>query len=149
MRSDIPAEEAAKLARELERLPADLRATVEAAIDARYPSVEQETEERREREKQHRKEDAEHHRELAAKVERALGGEWGDDVRREVDEATREVRHSILVLADWAKRARKHDPLTKIEWASVRAAVEARAVRYALAAATKIIVKVARERRTP
>jgi hypothetical protein len=143
MRNDLPPD----LVANIQALPPGLREAAEKAIDLKYPTVESDAAERRERERQQRREDAELHRELASKVERALEGEWGDDVRRAVDELTRQVRAQVLVLADWAKRARKREPLTKIEFVTARQAVDATAVRYALAATKKIIGQAERERK--
>jgi hypothetical protein len=143
MRPDLPAD----IAENLRRLPPDLREAAEKAIDATLVTPETEAHARREREKQLRKEDAEVQRELAWKVERALEGEWGDDVRRAVDQIVREVKPSVLVLADWAKRHRRREQLTRIEWLTARLAFESAAVRYALAAAKKVIAPAERERK--
>jgi hypothetical protein len=143
VRPDLPPE----LIRSLERLPPGLRKAAERAVDAHYPTVEEETEERRARERSKRIADAHAQRELADLAERALEGEWGDDVRRAVDEIVREVRAGVLVLADWSKRARRRDTLTRIEFAAARQAFESRPVRYALAAAKKIIDSAERQRR--
>lgn len=143
MRPDLPPE----LRESLAKLPPGLREAAERAADARYPTPETEAADRRERDRELMKKDAEEQRELAAKVERALGGEWGDDTRRAVHELTVDVRSSVLVLADWAKRARRHESLTPIEWATCKQAFRSTAVRYALAAAKKVIAEADRGRR--
>jgi len=143
VRPDLPAD----IVENLRRLPPDLREAAEKAIDATLLTPETEAQARKERDLQHRKEDAEDQRDLAAKVERALGGEWGDDIRRAVDLIVREVKPQVLVLADWAKRHSRREQLTRIEWVTARAAFESGPVRYALAAAKKVIAPAERERK--
>lgn len=142
MRSDIPQE----LAEKLKALPPDLRPAVEAAIDAQYPTEEQAEQDRRVRELEARRRDARHHQKLAGKVDRALQGEWGDDVRRAVNELVSQVRQQVDVLIDWHRR-RFRKAITKIEWVAIRQAFESSPVRWALAAAQKPIREAEKERR--
>lgn len=143
MRSDLPP----ALVRSIQALPPGLREAAERAADVNYPTVEQETQERHDRERRQRMEAALEQRELAAVAARALEGEWGDDIRKAVDVAIGETRPQVLVLAGWARRAAKREPLTRVEFAACRQAFDSPSVRYGLARAKQIIHEAERERR--
>jgi len=145
MRRDIPED----LQKRGEQLPSDLRQAWQEFVDIAYPTEDEREEAAREREKAEWRREATRACDLATLVARALDGEWGDDVRRAVDELVRDVKPEVALLAEWGKRATSGDRLTEVEFAAARNAVTSTRVRYALAAAEKLARDADRERRQP
>lgn len=143
MRNDIPED----LRRRVERLDPGLRAVVGEFIDVAYPTEDEIQQSQREQARAEWRREATEACRRATLATRALDGEWGDDVRRAVDELVRDVQREVATLAAWGQRATTGDRLTPLEFAAAKAAVESQRVRYALTAAEKLVREADRGRR--